>query len=69
MAYGQYCLQEDEHKSAVGDAGRDLVRQLVCIAQGDDKQISTKERLMIETVAVNYGISSVDIDKIIAELN
>jgi GTP-binding protein EngB required for normal cell division len=68
MAYGQYCLQEDEHKSALNGAGRDLVRQLVYIARTDSKVISPKERLMIETVAVNYGINSVDVDKIIAEI-
>ncbi len=66
-AYGLYCLQEDEHKNIINGAGRDLVRQLVCIARNNGEQISAKERLMIETVAVNYGINSIDVDKIIAE--
>lgn len=69
LAYGQYCLQEDEHKSAANGAGRDLVRQLVYIARSDGGQVTQKERLMLETVAVNYGLNNIDVDKIIEETN
>jgi GTP-binding protein EngB required for normal cell division len=67
-AYGLYCLQEDDQSNTNNGAGRELVRRLVYIAQQNGEQINSKERRMIETVAVTYGISSVDVDKMIAEM-
>lgn len=66
-AYGLYCLQEEEQKNISNGAGRELISRLVYIASQDNEQITTKERRMIETVAVTYGLSSLDVDKIIAE--
>jgi tellurite resistance protein len=62
-----YCLQEEEQKNISNGAGRELISRLVYIASQDNEQITTKERRMIETVAVTYGLSSLDVDKIIAE--
>jgi GTP-binding protein EngB required for normal cell division len=66
-AYGLYCLQDDDAANVNNGAGRELVHRLVYIAQQNGDEINSKERRMIETVAVTYGISSVDVDKMIAE--
>ena len=66
-AYGLYCLQEDEQNSIIHGKGRELVQRLVYIAKQNGEEINAKERRMIETVAVTYGMSSIDVDKIIAE--
>lgn len=65
-SYGQYCIREDEFSDKSQGSEHKNLRKMIEIVLTDNV-ITSKERMMLEFIAENEGLTRADLDRILNE--